>query len=352
MGRGLRRVRRIALILLVGAPLLLLAGDVLLWRLAEQRLQQGFAAWQQARREEGWTLRNGLPAAGGWPGAATLTLPDVVLTGGEADLPGGISWQAGQVTLTVALLHPRVLRVQAAGRQALRLGALPAVQYMAGSTQAAVPLQPGAAAAPPAIEMQAVQVGVPAVGPGTARVARLRADFIPPASGAGGFGFTLRAEAIALPATQRWPLGPNVDSLDLTGSLQGRVPQTASGLRARAAAWRDDGGMVVLRRIGLVWGKLEVSASARLTLDATLQPMGAARARVTDYAAALDAMVAAHRIGAHMATAIKAVLGLMAAAPSGGGPGEVEVPLTLQDRVVSMGRIPLARVPELVWPQS
>ena len=43
-----------------------------------------------------------------------------------------------------------------------------------------------------------------------------------------------------------------------------------------------------------------------------------------------------------------AVLGLMAR-PQPSGPPVVEVPLSLQDRTLSLGRIPLLRLPELVW---
>ena len=48
------------------------------------------------------------------------------------------------------------------------------------------------------------------------------------------------------------------------------------------------------------------------------------------------------------AMAAGAVLALMAR-PQPSGPPVVEVPLSLQDRTLSLGRIPLLRLPELVW---
>lgn len=70
----MRRGRRLWLILL-GALLLLIAGDALYWRIAENRLDTGFFAWMEARRAAGWTATAGLPVRGGWPLAATLSVP-------------------------------------------------------------------------------------------------------------------------------------------------------------------------------------------------------------------------------------------------------------------------------------
>ena len=49
------------------------------------------------------------------------------------------------------------------------------------------------------------------------------------------------------------------------------------------------------------------------------------------------------------AMAAGAVLALMARSPAGGGAAVVEAPFSLQNRTLALGRIPLVRVPELVW---
>ncbi|WP_048861364.1 hypothetical protein, partial [Acidisphaera rubrifaciens] len=84
----------------------------------------------------------------------------------------------------------------------------------------------------------------------------------------------------------------------------------------------------------------------------------------------LDALAASHAIGAQTALAVKAVIALLvaparAAAPSGetggqtgggtggvdtGGGAAVDLPVSLEDRVLSVQRIPLIRLPALVWP--
>ena len=121
-------------------------------------------------------------------------------------------------------------------------------------------------------------------------------------------------------------------------------------LTERAAAWRDGGGALEIRRLALIWGPLDLTASATLALDEQLQPMGAGSARVVGYAETLDALAAHAAISRSAATAAKAVLSLLAHTPEDGSPPDVEVPLTLQYRTLSMRQVPLVRLPELDWP--
>jgi hypothetical protein len=60
-------------------------------------------------------------------------------------------------------------------------------------------------------------------------------------------------------------------------------------------------------------------------------------------------LVANHAVAPRTALAVNAVLGLMTTIPADGGAPQVELPLALRDRTVTLGQIPLARMPELVW---
>jgi hypothetical protein len=101
----------------------------------------------------------------------------------------------------------------------------------------------------------------------------------------------------------------------------------------------------------LDWGKLSFRGSATIALDDKLQPMGTATARITGHGEALDALVAANLLPPRTALAAKAILGLLGKKQDD-GPPVVEVPLTLQDRTLQLGRIPLARLPQIVWPSA
>src|SRR6476619_1320576 len=116
----MRRRRRLWIVLLA-SPLVLLAADTLYWWIAISNLEHGFAAWQAERRAAGWSEQHGTPIRGGWPLAATLTVPSMSLARGGPDIPGRLTWSADRLILRVALARPTRLEIAAEGRQRLRL---------------------------------------------------------------------------------------------------------------------------------------------------------------------------------------------------------------------------------------
>jgi hypothetical protein len=162
--------------------------------------------------------------------------------------------------------------------------------------------------------------------------------------------FTLSAEAITLPDTQHWPLGRTLSSFALSGVVNGAIPM-GEGIAKAATQWRDAGGSIGIQNLAVGWGPLGLSGAATLALDDQLQPMGAGNGKLVGYAATLDALAANGALTHSAATAAKAVLSLLANSPGEGEPAEVDVPLTLQYRTLSMRQVPLVRFPELDWPR-
>jgi hypothetical protein len=348
------RRRRKLWIVLVAAPLLLVAADTLYWRLAARNLEDGFAAWLAARRATGWTVTTQQPVRGGWPLAATLTVPVVSLTGGQPDFPAGLTWSADRLTLRVALLRPGQLDIAAEGAQHLRLADGPDLPYTADRLRVILPLQSGVPPRSADITARNLRAGMPSGGDVAAGMTigllHLNVDMRPSAqAGEPALAFALRAEAIGPPPQLARLLGPRIATLVVEGALDGPVPHTRA-LVDRASAWRDGGGTLEIQRCALNWGPLDLTASATLSLDEQLQPMGAGSARVVGYAETLDALAAHAVVSRSAATAAKAVLSLLAHSPDDGGAPDVEVPLTLQYRTLSMRQVPLVRLPELDWP--
>jgi hypothetical protein len=127
------------------------------------------------------------------------------------------------------------------------------------------------------------------------------------------------------------------------------VPRKGN-LPDRLARWRDRGGTVGVQRFAMTWGPAHTQASATITLDQQLQPMGAATLRVVGWEAASDALGRSGTIDPRAATVVRAMLGLVARQPDDGGPSEVELPVTLEEGIVSVGHVPLFRVPTVSWP--
>src|ERR1700733_5348580 len=343
------RRRRLWIVLLV-APLLLLAADTLYLRIAVRNLEAGFTTWANERRATGWSEAHGTPIRGGWPLAATLTVPAMSLAGGSSDIPGGLAWSADSVVLRVALPRPSLLRIVATGTQRLRLAESPEVSFNADRMDVELPLQ--SVRVPPFLDVivEHVRANTPVGADDSVDSVRLHLDIRPEAqSGDPALAFALRAVAMTLPSGMAHPLGPHIASLAVDGALNRPVPLGHTPAE-RATAWRDGGGSAEIRHLALVWGPPDLTGSATLALDEQLQPMGAASARVLGYAETLDSLATHAAISRSAATAAKAVLSLLANSPDDGSPPDVEVPLTLRYRTLSMRQVPLVRLPEIEWP--
>ena len=118
------------------------AGHTLLWRAMAAELEAGFATWVQIRRAQGWRVDHAAPLRGGWPLAATLTLPNLRLEGGAATLPGGMTLQSERVVLRVALPRLDRLRVEMPGAQRLRIAGAE-WRFAADTLVALLPLEQG-----------------------------------------------------------------------------------------------------------------------------------------------------------------------------------------------------------------
>ena len=351
MWSGMRR--KIAIFIVV-APCLLVAADVAVWQIAVRRLETGFQTWIGDRNRHGWSVLSSSQVRGGWPLAATLTITDLVIKGGEPTIPGGASWDAKQVVLRVGLLQPWSLDIEPIGVQRLRFANGTEFPFVAEEMHATVPLQAGNATS--ALDLKARNLRAVLLTDGDPDVAvsmgqlHGHADISPAAIGdSPTIGFSVSAGAIVLPNAVRWPLGPFVTSVVLEGSLEGPTPEPAAP-STFLAAWRDGGGSLEVQKFSIVWGPLDLTTTATLALDDQLQPMGAGTGRMVGYEATLDALAANGVLTRSATTAAKAVLSLMASAPAAGDAAEVEVPLTLQHRTLSMRQVPLIRLPELDWP--
>ena len=328
--------------------------DAILWHIAVGWLEAGFDAWTARGRAAGWTVTPGRTVSGGWPWAATLTIAGVSVSGGGPAFPGGLAWQTPELVLRVPLVRPRSLDIEAKGEQKLRLANVPAVLT---GTRLLVVASLSAEEDAQDLDILADQPRLamadtsPARWSLAARELHAHIQLAPesrPAE-APAASFALSADSVALPASIRWPLGATIASIAIEGAVEGPVPPSQPPI-PWANAWRDGGGVVQFQHVQLTWGPLILSASATLALDDQLQPMGAGTSKLTGYAATLDALAGNGALSRSAAIAAKAVLSLLAGSPADGDPADVEVPLTLQYRTLSIRQIPLWRLPELDWP--
>ena len=335
----MRRLLGIALAVLLA--LVVLDGAAWLW--ATARLRTGYEGWAAAMRAEGWTVGGGAPRRAGWPFAAELVIPDPVLVGGDALVPGGMAWRGEQVRLRLSPLAPRLLEMLPAGVQRVRLATLPEAEITAEALAAHIPLSGEGAA-----ELGGRAVRIAAAG-FSAEVATLRAEAIPA-------GVRVEADAVGLPQGYDWPLGATIEAVSAEATVAGAPGPAPPGATAaeQAARWRDAGGRVNLPQFALRWGPLSASGSGSGGLDAGLQPRAEASVRLQGWRGALDRLVRGGVITPGAALAARAALGLFArasqGASEGGVSGGVIVPVVILDGLLRAGGIPLLRVPPIAWP--
>ncbi|MFC0387994.1 DUF2125 domain-containing protein [Muricoccus vinaceus] len=336
---------RLALAALLGIVLLGLAHS-LAWNWMGGRLQAGFDAWAAARRAQGWRIEHAAPVRGGWPLSATLRLPDFSMSGGGATIPGGLDWTARTVVLRVAMHRPGELRVSAGGPQRLRIGSAE-IPFAADRLTARLPLQANVVPRGGEFEALRLRVGT-AVGGMEVGSALLSFDSRMSAiEGEPAVSLEGMVENLALPMAT--PLGRSIRSLRIDAALTGPLPGGRNPTN-RAATWRDAGGTLELRRLDLEYGPATAQASATLALDEALQPMGAGTLKLSGAEAVLDALAQGGVVTARNAALARRVVSLLARPPAEGEPPVVEVPLTLEGRGLTVARIPVARLPVVVWP--
>jgi hypothetical protein len=344
-------------ILIIAAAVLavLAAGATGAWFWAASRAEAALQAWAAHQRALGWKLEMSPATQGGFPLAVTLHVTGLRLETDPTMPPGPVMFAAERASFGANLVEPRRLLLHFDGAQQLRFGQGPVIPFVAQDVLLVLPIRPGM----PLHEGDLTIDGLRVTLPGTDAVIAAENVHVHgevhPAAGKGQavLSFAVQSGPLVLPTGPALPsqlaaMGTRVDRLVLEGAVTGPVPP-APDPAATASAWRDGGGALTLQKLVLDWGKLSLEGSAQLGLDDRLQPTGQLTARLSGYAETLDALTAGGAVPPRTATAAKAVLSLMAR-PQQVGPAMVEVPLTLQNGTLLLGRIPLARMPELHWP--
>lgn len=283
------------------------------WEQAAHRLETELARWTEARRAEGWVVVHTPPERSGFPFGAVLDMRNLAIRA-----PNGTGWQSERAALGLFAQDHRQLRLEFTGTQRLVYpqGSLP-VQNRSLVARLRLDGMGGT------LEGEALRFG-----PDVA-VQSLAVSIV-------GTDFDIRGAGLVAPGV------PRLDATQVTGRLT-HPPGTS------AAAWRAAGGTLSIGHAELRSGEATAQLRATITLDAQLQPEGRGTLTMINVQEGLNTLVSAGMIAPSMVGPIRTVLSLAARAPPQGGPPQVELPLELRNRRVTMARIPLGLVPPLDW---
>ena len=109
------------------------------------------------------------------------------------------------------------------------------------------------------------------------------------------------------------------------------------------AEWRDGGGVLDITNLEIAWEPIAIVTEGSLTLDKDMYPLGSFTAEITGYQETLDYLVKSGLVKKKKAKAASFVLNLLTSPEEYGGK-RLTVPITLQNKVLSIGPAPLFKL--------
>lgn len=331
---------------------LLVAGlaiaDTAQWFRLEHALDGRIAAFRIAAAARGWSLQAERGRRGGWPFSATLTLSGPRLDGAAGLLPEGIGWSGDAIEMSLSLLHPALLRTELRGTQSLHVGALSlkgwgAVLVLRSQADRIT------------LDAEALHLAMAGAGPDDIlQAAGLAGELHWRPDDPGGTDLSVTARALAAPMPSGETDRRVVQRARLTARLEGVLPGGSIGWPAAFGLWRAGGGAIRLDEASLDWGpdadpdrgNPGVSLSGRAVPDGDGTLDGDFTLDLTHADRVLATLRHDGVIDAGQATALGAVIGLVAAGerPSGPEP-QIHLPLQMRRGVLRLGQIPLLTLP-------
>ena len=348
-GLGTRgKLGLIAAVVLLAA---LLAGYWAYWRYVAQQLQAGVESWAEQQRALGNEVAFSWDGIGGFPFRFSATFRDPAILWHTPR--GDVAWKGAALEADMAPWNLRVIQVQSDGRHDAsvrliddasdwRLSTIGFAGTVALHDTGAVRgisvalRQPDATLADGtalSAERATIMLDLPPAPP---------ADFNAPLA-----RVVLDLKSMALPAGKRLLTEDPVQSLTMDGTLKGPMP--ALPLKDALIAWRDAGGVVDLTTFGFTQGPLALSGNATLALDPDLQPEGAGTVTTAGLGSAVEILIQDGLIPPDRALAARATVKALEK-PGADGRPQATLGLSLQNRTVSFGPVPLFAVQRIEWP--
>jgi len=335
--------RRNRLILSAAGALVLLAAAYSAgWQVLVDRWRAGIAAWTEAQSASGRTVSTGAIAVSGFPLALRLTLAEP-----RAKDAAGNEWVGPPLTMTVTPFRPLEPEIDAPGTHHLTLVGHAPVEISAATLTGRLTVERGKPVALNAVAGTVVGMGMTLEGL-TVDVSRPHVEpgAAPDAASPIALTAVIGLDRLTLPEDLHLPFDRTVASAHLALRLRGTFP--TGPVVPALTAWRDGGGTIEIDSIDLNWPPLSLAGEATIALDGALQPEFAGTIRLRGAVEAVDRAQAAGMVDKDAATVTKLALRL-ATQRTADGAKETKIAIGIQNRVLSVGPVPLLQMPEVTW---
>lgn len=312
------------------------------WLAAARAKEAAIAAWFAGQRSAGWAADYDSLAVGGFPLNLDTALTGVLL----ADTRAQLVWTLPELRISAPAWRPTRVTVDFPAEQRL---ATPGGAATLGATafrgDLALNAGPMLALRDAGLRAKVLRISAPE-GAATLDAPRLRIARIAPRENR--YAVTAGADALTFDAGALRILDPGgtrpatVDTLRLELEIALDAPidrRTLEVARPGIAA-------IDLADLTGIWGRLELRAAGRLTVDPDGVPAGLIQIKAVNWREMLDQARAAGALPGGVADAVERGLGAMAG--MAGSPGTLDVPLSFRGGRVWLGLLPLGRAPRIV----
>lgn len=334
---------------------LALLGYIALWGATALELRRGVLEWIAARQAEGYRIAHSTIAIGGFPSAARVSVGEPVITAPDGRALGW-SWAGDHAAIEANPLRRNTVTLRLGGEQAVSINVDGKLRTYRGGAEE-VTFRTAGGPSPLASSLTIRNVMMATEEPGDViEVERLsasgRAVERPAAAHpASAYRVKIDATGIRLPRQLSLPLGEVVDHLN-ADAIVGWTFVAKSDLPGALAGWRDGGGAVEFTQLSLRYGPLLLEGSGTAALDADLQPVGTFMARVQGFQQTISALAVRGLIDESTAARANVALAVLSRPGADAGPPTLSVPLSLHDRRLAVGPLPLLVVPMIEWPRG
>lgn len=315
------------------------------WFYAADRFEDGIDQWAVAQRTQDVSVDYGAIDRSGFPFRLETTVAEPRI--GLPTQRGGLSWQGRQIASLTHLWNLRHFLVSAKGPHRIDFvdprGTARAFTGQTTRALASYQQDGDGRLALFSVDIRDAEFTEAAT---SARLWAKRAQLhVRPGTVAeASLDIAVKGEALELENLIAMPAPVALALLQLDASIVGRLDGALTP--ASIAAWRDEGGTIEIRNLQVDWADVRINLAGSIALDREMRPIGALTAQINGHQALLDALVDAGQMAEDDAGSAKSVLDLLTIA----GGGVLSVPVRMQDGVLFLGPVRLARLNPLFSP--
>lgn len=314
------------------------------WYFGQLGVREGFSAWLEARRAEGWVAEAAQVETVGYPNRFDTGFTELQL----ADPDTGLAWEAPYFQINALSYKPNHVIAVWPERQ---LVATPEQKYVVESADMRASIITGADIRLP-VERVTLTAETLAITPegreaGPTRAAALRLAMERKATTGATYRLGFAADGLSPALDWRVRLDPagklpeRFDALSADMTVAFDKPWDRSAIEVA----RPQPRKIDIRLIEARWGRLELQAAGAVTVDAAGLPEGEIVVKARNWREILQMAVASGTLPQGFANTLEDGLSLIS--QMSGNPKTLDVPLNFKGGRVRLGPVPLGPAPVL-----